>query len=324
MQLFEEAFQATGCKINSEKAPAGGGPAAFSAFIYYLSGGGPSFPNEILVNNKLKSGNVETNRTPEQIAISKRHEKLHVGQWSEIPVLHASPYNHATSVILSPESWVLMSLLTERDAFVKTAWLNALEHKLSLSKTFWKQAMTETVTPEDIDLESGDIRTALKKASLVWDGRLKHNPDPGKKPSITLLDHYIESAISDYENSARLKSKSLPPPVFIRLSPEDILAMGSTFGPSIFGEGTPDEIFTKLPPMPDKLRARLDALKKEHGIESESGLPTIQEVLENPVAYLARSKSYVHVDPCKEKPKQSRQFQEIEYCSVDSAPTPGV
>jgi hypothetical protein len=313
--LFEEAFRRTGCTLSASATPAGDAPAAYLPFIYYPTNGGATFQNEILVNAYIKTGAQSVAaRTPEQINISQRHEKVHAVQWDRVPALHASPYNQATPVVLSPESWVLMTILTEREAFTKTAWLNALELKAAPSEPFGRQARTETLTPDDIDLEGGDIRASLQRASLAWDQRLKGKP-VADTPDTTLLDHYIQQALRSYEDSNRLNTRKLPPPVFVRLSPEDILAIGSTFGPSTFGEDTPEAVFTSPPLMRPDLWERLQELNRLHGIEDERALPTFKEAIGTlgftPDSYMAQSKAHVHAAGGK-KPRQGEQSYEIQ------------
>ncbi|MCD8566492.1 MAG: hypothetical protein LRY36_00935 [Alphaproteobacteria bacterium] len=329
LKSFEEAFRETGCMLNTTISPTGSAPAAYLPFIYYPEKGGPTYLNEILVNLYLKTsdGNLIA-RTPEQITISERHEKVHALQWHKVPALHASPYNQATPIVLSPESWVLMTILTEREAFAKTAWLNALELEVAPSERFRNQAKTETLTPDDIDLKSQDIRMALQKASLAWDNRLKHK-SKDTDPDMTLLDHYIQNALDVYEQSNRLNIEKSPvPPIFVRLSPEDILAIGSTFGPSTFGDGTPDDIFTSLPPMSSALYQKLEALNRKHGIEQESDLPTVNEALQTlgltAETYMVHSKFFKHTAEKGEKPTQNEQSYEIENRSADNTPAPGM
>ena len=136
-------------------------------FIYCPEGGGKTFRNEILIRPTFKTEKGDMPRTPEQIEVSSRHEKIHSIQWDRNPFLYASPYNQASPIVLSPESWVLMTILTERDAFVKTAWLNALGLHVKPSQDMARQAETETVAPSDINFNQGDIRAALEQACTV-------------------------------------------------------------------------------------------------------------------------------------------------------------
>ncbi|MCB0375291.1 MAG: hypothetical protein KDD04_05170 [Sinomicrobium sp.] len=284
--------------------------------MYYPKDGGTTFINQILVNPYIKTaqGGV-AKRTPEQIRISERHEKIHAIQWDSIPALHASPYNQATPVVLSPESWVLMTILTEREAFTKTAWLNALELSTAHSEELSRQAQTETLTPGDINLQSADIRQALQDASTAWDKRLKHKANP-KDADINFLDHYIEQALDAYEQSNRLNARAMRAPVFVRLSADDILAIGSGFGPSTFGNNVPDDIFTYLPQMRPDLWQRLQDLNRKHGIVSEAGLPTFKDTLQNmgltPDAYMAESKAHIYNPDTWFQRRQDEQSYEIQ------------
>lgn len=298
--LFDAAFAQTGCTVSLDSAPAGSAPASYLPFIYCPEGGGKTFRNEILIRSTRRTDEGIVARTPEQIEISARHEKMHSIQWARNPALHASPYNQASPLVLSPESWVLMTILTERDAFVKTAWLNALDLAARPSDTMARQAETETVTPSDIDSARGDIRAALERASTVWDQRLKHKT-AADEPDTTLLDHYIRQAIEAYEDSNRLNSRRLAAPVFVRLSQEDILKIGASFGPSTFGEGAINHAFSRLPLMRPELWSRLQALNQKHGITNELSLPTFSEALahiqQTPRQYLEASRTHIYHAP---------------------------
>lgn len=307
LSLFENAFYQTGCRVNDRVAPAGRAPAAYLPFIYAPDGGGPTFSNEILLNRPI-----ENPRTPEQIAISKRHEKIHAIQWNTIPALHASPYNQGSSLVLSPESWILMTILTERDAFVKTAWLTALELRTNPSYALAAQAETEALKPTDINFQTGDIRQSLQDSSTAWDNRIKHK-SRASDPDMTLLDHYIRQALEAYEGSNRLNARNPAPTTFVRLSPADILAMGASFGPSIFGQYVPDSSFMTLPTLKPELQARLEALNAKHGITSEAALPTFAQALQykglSDEAYMGRSKAYLHNHPRQGQVEQTYEVQ---------------
>lgn len=306
LDLFEEAFRATGCKINHDISPSGHCPASYLPFTYFPHGGGQTFSNEILLG--------ASNRTPEQVKISTRHEKVHAIQWANIPALHASPYNQVAPVVLSPESWIMMTILTERDAFTKTAWLTALELDKRPDEALKNQAATETVTPDDIDFSGDDIRASLQKASTVWDRRLKHKAY-ASDPDTTLLDHYIEQALYAYENSKRLNAPKGRAPVFVRLDTKDILAMGASFGPSLFGDGVLASEFESLPPLRPDLQERLSRLNLRHGISRESDLPAFSEGLGRigmtPDSFMRQSKSYTHV-PGNSRAQPTEQAYEIQ------------
>lgn len=276
-------------------------------FIYCPEGGGKTFRNEILIRPTFKTEKGDMPRTPEQIEVSSRHEKIHSIQWDRNPFLYASPYNQASPIVLSPESWVLMTILTERDAFVKTAWLNALGLHVKPSQDMARQAETETVAPSDINFNQGDIRAALEQACTVWDNRLKNKTSP-KEADITLLDHYIRQAIEAYEDSNRLNSRTLPPPVFVRLTPEDMLAIGASFGPSTFGDGLLNEAFAQLPLMRPDLWSRLQALNYKHGIVNDQALPGFSEALaglqQTPQQYLEASRHHVYTPPARKVPAE--------------------
>lgn len=287
---FEAAMSRSACQSDPGWKPAGS-PASYISFDFNPGPGRATFSNSMLL---------DLSRDEHKIRISKRHEGVHAIQWNAAPALHASPYNRASPYILSPESWVLATILTERDAFAKTALLNALDLVRSPDPDFAAQAALEGVVPADIDSASSDIRAALQRASLAWDGRLRSNKyqQPGQA-SVTLMDHYISSALNAYERgmNLRLSDPSLPPPIYVRLADEDIMAIGASFGPSTFGAGhRPDQQFRQLPPLSFELQQRLDAIKARFGLYADSALPSLAEASaqrgSSPEAFMAQSKAY--------------------------------
>lgn len=292
---MDKAYADTGCIIDERIKP-NGSPAVFVAFTLNPDEGGHTFPNTIFV---------DLGRNEHRVKISKRHEFIHAMQWNGVPALHASPYNLASRYVLSPESWVLMTLLTERDAYAKTAWLNALDIEEGATPGFTAQAKTEVVIPADINLKAYDIRAQLQKASLCWDGRF-----PNDQKIITLLDHYIQQALRTYGKGHELRAENGgEPPVYIRLSQEDILAIGSTFGPSTFGDGQVDPVFTSLPRMRPDLWNKLQDLNRTYGISSEQNLPTLSSILavtgQTPQGYMEASKAHTIKRPPAAPAEQS-------------------
>jgi len=287
IDAFERKFELTQCQVTSEDIK--GAPAVYTNFTISPGEGNPTFSNEITLKK---------NRDSQRAKLSLIHEKLHAIQWNTIPELHASPYNQLTfeeaPVILSPKSWVLMTLLTERDAYAKTAWLAHLQLGQKYCEKFAKASANEFVSQDDVAYWHSrfpdDIGFALGEASLVWDQK--------KNVAGTILwDHYIDLALKAYENSYRWNKKSgAAKPVFVDLDEAGILALGASFGPSIFGKYYPDPVFLELKLSP-KQQDRLDKLNAIHGIDPAQTLPTLDEALgalgSDRAAFIARSKAYI-------------------------------
>lgn len=286
-EAFEREFEKTGCTVISEDIE--GAPAVYTNFTISPGEGNSTFTNEITLKK---------NRDSNRSKLSLIHEKFHALQWNAIPELHASLYNRLTfeeaPVILSPKSWILMTLLTERDAYAKSAWLANLQLRQSYCDEFAKASAKEFVSQHDVAYWQSrfpdDTGFALGEASLVWD--LKKNV-----AGVTLRDHYIDLALKAYENSYRWNKKSgAVKPVFVDLDEEGILSLGASFGPSIFGKYYPDPVFTDLK-LSAKQQERLDTLNEVHGIDPDQKLPTLAEALEifgmSKQEFMQRSKSLV-------------------------------
>jgi|GEM_PF-4492756 len=286
-EAFERGFEKTGCTVVSQDIE--GAPAVFTNFTISPGEGNPTFTNEI---------GLKKNRDSHRSKLSLIHEKFHALQWHAIPELHASLYNRLTfeeaPVILSPKSWILMTLLTERDAYAKSAWLAHLQLGQSYCDEFAEASAKEFVSQNDVAYWQGkfpdDIGFALGEASLVWDQKKN-------VAGVTLRDHYIDLALKDYEASYRWNKKSgAVEPVFVDLDDEGILSLGASFGPSIFGKYYPDPVFTDLK-LSAKQQERLDTLNEVHGIDPAHKLPTLAEALEtfsmSKQEFMQRSKSFV-------------------------------
>lgn len=120
-----------------------------------------------------------------------------------------------------------------------------------------------------------------------------------KQPDVKLRDHYINFAISLYEESYRLhKSKTAAAPIFVDLDDAGILSLGSSFGPSIFGKSAPDPIFKNLVLTPEQ-EGRIQALEQKFRIDPTQKLPTLDETLSDMgmtrEQYMQRSKRFYDV-----------------------------
>jgi hypothetical protein len=128
------------------------------------------------------------------------------------------------------------------------------------------------------------------------------------EPDVELKDHYIDFAIRLYEKSYRLNtSPTAEKPVFIDLDDQGILALGASFGPSIFGKFYPDPIFKDLKLTPEQ-EERVRALEEKFGIEPEQKLPTLrQELAKRDISvdeYMHRSKTFIDRPPVLEEKQE--------------------
>ncbi len=296
LQLFNAAFHETSCKFEKDRKPYSA-PAALETFRYTPPEGERSFNNVILLDKK--------NANRDKLKISSIHEKVHAIQWSKNPVLHASPYNRMTNedvpVLLTPRSWLMMTILTERDAYAKTAWLAATDLSIKPSEGLSAAMRFQTVTINDVQHWSArfpdDIAFALGEAALCWDNRIMNSGNKSTAP-VTLYDHYIEQALSSLERIKRFEPDNQSMDlVFVDLDDQDILNLGSSFGPSIFGKTAPDPMFKSLKLKPE-YEDRLAALNTRLGIDPNAQYPNLSEALKpfnlTAAGFMAKSKSYVY------------------------------
>ena len=161
-RIFDANFSLTGCSILKEKGK--GAPAIYTNFTNFPGQGLETFKNAITL---------QENRSEAQLEVSLLHEKLHAIQWNSIPELHASPYNQLAyqeiPVILSPQSWILMTLLTERDAYAKTAWLSHMSLEKSYSEEFAAAASAEIVNQHDVAYWHGKFPDDIPRRQDVRD-----------------------------------------------------------------------------------------------------------------------------------------------------------
>lgn len=298
LELFDEAFESVDARIkgvDEGKYVYGG----YSHFKTYENDSGKSFINELTYNE---------NRGAAENRLSQLHEKFHSLQWSTIPELHAIHYNMMTyqdvPVVLSPRSWITASLLTEREAYAKTAWLALLENHTEYDEEFAQAASQELVNPDDVaewyKRYPDDLGFALGEASLRWDNLIRAKAGENNR-KVKLRDHYIELAINQYDNCYRFNECDWAhKPVFIDLDDRAILALGASFGPSIFGKYYPDPVFknTVLTPEQEDMVQKLEA---KLGIVTGQKLPTLREALANkglsPEQFLERSKNFIFTHP---------------------------
>lgn len=298
--LFENRLIASGCRILKENPNNRTAFAAYKPFIYLPLSGGHTFVNTLL----LPRAHGGVSRSDNARAISKWHEGNHALQHAGAPVLHATPQNEATRVVLCPEDYILATILQERDAYAKTAWMGSLasrdenlsdEQRADIAVLMNKQLITTTEFDQCLE-QSGDLQEALGRASLLWDQKRLQRSDA---PSIAAIDHYINEALTWYEESVKGGKLALKPlsnfVSFVRMEDSDIVRIGQGLGPGTFGDAQVRSEFKNLP-LSEEQRARLDALNTKLNIANRDALPTFTEELakagETPETFLERSKQH--------------------------------
>lgn len=219
-------FSDSKCTIVEGYAKEGTALAAFQPFIYEPNDEGTSYRNTLFIpNTKNKQASTDEDKT-----LSRYHEGgAHLEQWSNVLDLMASPYHNASAYQLDPESWVIATVLTERDAYVKGTLMAALNGDPKIREAT-RTSLLSVEQLEKFCKESPDLQTALDRAGdYVLDKMIF---DVDDQPIQTILDHYAHSAQSDYKNADRFSERGVSrygAPKFVRLG-DDAAKIGETLG----------------------------------------------------------------------------------------------
>lgn len=223
---------------------------------------------------------------PEAFIEARCHEALHAIAWSRVPVLHASLFNNASPVILSPYDWLRVFEMTEADVAAKTGWLMflAAQH----NPVFFESSRFSPVSAMDYAQLSGDTVAAIGTAAnmalqKIW-GR-----DNRDKKEMSFGEFYHWLALRDYERMLDFFEEQGIKPMVVKMNEGHFRDMGRSFGPNPFDCSSYD----LLPIKPCEL-LRIEALNKKLGIVERVALPCFDTVFqqsgEDPYRFLAMSK----------------------------------
>lgn len=257
--------------------------AVYTSFNYFakkVPDGETAFRNQITVNEKADD--------PRHATISLTHEGLHGLQWNNAPILHASPLNgnypDKTALIVRPRDWIKIFLLTEAESFSKQAWLSSLathnDHDFSAA------AKANPVTPERFD-EIHQFEKDLKSTLIRAANDALNNWHHKKPTDVSFAQHYIDYALSLYEDSLRLKNPENV--IFVTMEQSDIMKI-DTIGPNIFDDPRLSCLNNLEQFLTPDLEARLKALEEKYPatMTFKQGLSEIGETEDS---YLAWSKN---------------------------------
>jgi|GEM_PF-5998261 len=199
------------------------------------------------------------------ITLSRAHEGDHAMAY-DAAIIHTSPFNSKASYcVMCPETFLKLVDLTERNAYVKQAWLASLlseKHPEFLTFT-----QNDPITAQEFldkraemggDLEETMVvlaRTALSK----W-----------KRNAGTYANHYHLGALAAYGARLKYLREQGVQPFFVKMDMQDLADVGNTFGPNIFAGR---EEFLKLPALMPEAAGRLQAIQDAWNLNARSPMP---------------------------------------------------
>lgn len=272
--------------------------ASYSSFR--LNGDKPGFINSISFGKYAA-------QKPYKLFNAYLHEALHGLQKRACTALQASPFNPGVltlgangpdsedvTIIICPEDWLILQEKCEQDAYAKQAWLNGLLAKkepdsFTASDT---GALAARVFEKCRADANGDLAEGLRRAAALT-SQTKFFVDKDGKPGTspyTFAHNWHDIALRDYRGAIRARRDAGPTNmVFVRVSPEDVHAIGDSFGPNPFGSNPHDPALISrtaslskaenAKSFPESGTQALKTLNEECGIRDYAKLPTLREFL---------------------------------------------
>ncbi|MBU0859326.1 MAG: hypothetical protein KJ667_05270 [Alphaproteobacteria bacterium] len=270
-QALHDRFRATGCRIeiDNEMKPL----AVHTSFVYPPSKGQSSYENIVYLGTGAT-------KSRERHFAALVHEATHATQTGYSSILHASPYNAATNIVMCPRDFVMACERAEQDAYARQAWLSALLiEKEGISDSFTNADPVSAKTFNTLRNETQSVTDAMRQAAVKMLSCPRFSSVRGDP--VTLADSYHEMALLSYKNIMKRRAKGNAPALqFVRMEDRDILDIGRSYGPSLFGDN--DQLLAafkhpaQLSPHNQRL---LDRLNKALGITDEASLPTFGAAL---------------------------------------------
>lgn len=212
------------------------------------------------------------NRTCAAFFSSRGHEYIHALAWNSSPMLHASPYNEATNLVMAPTDWIKMQERTEQDAYAKQAWLNWMGARIDPELHKEKSDPVTVADFERLRIRHGDLSSTLKHAALESMDRKRY----GDKLGRTLRDHYHRHAIQGYALVLRYLKRNGADIYMVKMDEDDFKTTGASFGPNIFEDG--DKMFADQPDLSPRNARYLAKVMKIFGLD-ESRMPSFKSTL---------------------------------------------
>lgn len=263
--------------------------AVYHSFRYLANPGQTSFSNYVLYG-------MEALDSRERLLGARTHEFVHALQYHSSAALHADPFNETSSLIVSPYDYILRKERLEQDAYVKGAWLCSLAITDAPGVVdAMKGSPLPITTFQDIRAKSGSLQEAFVKAARdtrnllgVW--------QKGAQKTV-IADEWHARALEEYEHIIKMRIDNGEKITFARLSGEDILEIGNSFGPNTFGTNAQDPALTRIENLSAENAKKLAEINAKIGIYDRDLLPTLDQALGmagiTRAAYLEASKKHV-------------------------------
>ncbi len=263
--------------------------AVYHSFRYLANPGQTSFSNYVLYG-------IEALDSRERLLGARTHEFVHALQYHTAAVLHADPFNEASDIIVSPYDYILRKERLEQDAYVKGAWLCslALDDAPGIVDAM-KGSPLPIDTFQKIRAESGSLQEAFAKAARDTRNLLGAWKKGAEKTVIA--DEWHARALDEYAHIIQMRLDAGDNITFVRLSGEDMLEIGASFGPNTFGSNPADPALTTIENLSQENAKKLAEINAKLGITSRDQLPTLENALQakgtTRAAYLEASKKHV-------------------------------
>lgn len=286
-----EAFRrATAGIVRHEGLDTGLTPSAvYHSFRYPAHPGQMSFSNDVLYGTEALD-------SPARLMGARTHEFIHARQYHLSAALHADPYNEASDIIVSPYDYLLRKERLEQDAYVKGAWLCSLATQEAPGVV---EAMKGSPLPIDtfqnIRAQSGSLQEAFTKAARDTRNLLgKWKKDAEKT---VIADEWHARALEEYEKIIQLRLDAGDPITCIRMTGDDVLEIGQSFGPNTFGSNPADPALTTIENLSPENAKKLSQINAKLGIFDRDQLPTLDSALQaqgtTRAVYLDASKKHL-------------------------------
>lgn len=295
---FETLYAGAGFRIGID--PELQCTASYTSFS--LKASNPGFSNKITFGKYAA-------QNPFKLFNAHLHESIHGLQKRACPALQASPFNaenftinvddgyggaysEDVSIVICPEDWLILQEKCEQDAYAKQAWLNSLlaqTHPDALDAGA-KDALSARTFLDCRARAGGDPVQALRLAAPLA-SQTKFYVDAQGNPTgkYTFANNWQDIALRDYATAIDIRRERGPTNfVFVRISPEDVHALGGAFGPNSFGDNPSDPaMLTRTrsqttaynKSFPEGAAARLTRLNEDLGIHNYAALPTLRDYL---------------------------------------------
>ena len=263
--------------------------AVYYSFRYLANPGQTSFNNAVLYG-------MEALDSRERLLGARTHEFIHALQYRSAAILHADPYNEASDIIVSPYDYILRKERLEQDAYVKGAWLCSLATQDAPAVV---DAMKGSPLPidtfQDIRAQSTSLQDAFTKAARDTRNLLGVWKKDAEKTVIA--DEWHARALEEYEKIIQLRLDANDPITCIRMTGEDVLEIGNSFGPNTFGTNAADPTLTTIENLSPENAKKLAEINAKLGIIDRDQLPTLESTLHargtTRAAYLHASQKHI-------------------------------